>query len=237
MARKFIVAGNWKMNTTIDEGISLALQIQEGQRDPATVVILAVPFTHLFPIKRKIKASAKIYIAAQNCHDKISGAYTGEISAAVLSELKIPYVIIGHSERRMYNHEDHALLAAKVQTALNNGLKVIFCCGEPLEIRKADDHIGYVRKQLTDSLFMLPSIDMKNIAKFTKIALTLALFMGWGLVANAQPGPPGGPHGGEGDVSGTPGGGAPIGSGIALLLSLGGAWGGKKVYQAYKNAE
>lgn len=163
MARKFIVAGNWKMNTTIEEGVSLALQIQDGQRDPATVVILAVPFTHLFPIKRKLKASSKIHLAAQNCHDKVSGAYTGETSAVVLSALKIPYVILGHSERRMYNHEDHALLASKVQTALNNGIKVIFCCGEPLEIRKADDHINYVRKQLTDSLFMLPSQDMKNI--------------------------------------------------------------------------
>ena len=79
---------------------------------------------------------------------------------------------------------------------------------------------------------------MKNIAKFAKITLTLALFMGWGVVANAQPGPPGGPHGGEDDVSGTtPGGGAPIGSGMAILLSLGAAWGGKEVYKAFKGVE
>ncbi len=163
MARKFIVAGNWKMHTTIDEGIILANQIQDGQRNADTVVILGTPYTHLFPLKKKIKASSKIQLAAQNCHYKDAGAYTGEISPATLASLKIPYVIIGHSERRMLNHEDNILLASKVQAALSNGLKVIFCCGEPLDIRKANDHVNYVKKQLDASLFILSTTEMKDI--------------------------------------------------------------------------
>ncbi|MCZ2101545.1 MAG: triose-phosphate isomerase [Chitinophagales bacterium] len=163
MARKFIVAGNWKMHTTIDEGIQLATQIQEGQRNANTTVILGVPFTHLFPVKKKLKAASKIHLAAQNCHYKNSGAFTGEVSPATLAALKIPYVILGHSERRLFNHEDDALLALKIQAALENGLKVIFCCGEPLEIRKAGDHVKFVQKQLEASLFAVPATDMKNI--------------------------------------------------------------------------
>ncbi len=163
MARKFIVAGNWKMHTTIDEGISLATQLQNGQRNPETIVILGVPFTHLFPLKKKIKASSKIQLAAQNCHDKNAGAYTGEISPLVLAALKIPYVIVGHSERRMLNHEDSDLLASKIQAALDNGLKVIFCCGEPLEVRKAGKHVSYVNEQLKSTLFTLPETAMKQI--------------------------------------------------------------------------
>lgn len=163
MARKFIVAGNWKMHTTIDEGILLANQIQEGQRIADTTVILGVPFTHLFPIKKKLKASSKILLAAQNCHYKDSGAYTGEISPANLAAMKVPYVILGHSERRMLNHEDNHLLATKVQAALSNGLKVIFCCGEPLDIRKSNDHVNYVKNQLEASLFIFPASNMKNI--------------------------------------------------------------------------
>lgn len=163
MARKNIAAGNWKMNTTIDEGIELALQIQDGQRNKEVVIILGVPFTHLYPLKRKIKASSKILLAAQNCHHKTSGAYTGEISPLVLAALKIPYVILGHSERREYNHEDNALLSQKVDAALEAGLKVIFCCGESLEIRQAGQHFSHVKKQLSDSLFHLSASHMKNI--------------------------------------------------------------------------
>ena len=163
MSRKFIVAGNWKMHTTIDTGIALATQIQVSQRNPETLVILGVPYTHLFPLKKKIRASSKIQLAAQNCHDKNAGAYTGEISPAMLAALKIPYVIIGHSERRMLNHEDNSLLASKIRAALDNGLKVIFCCGEPLEIRKAGKHVSYVSEQLKSTLFTLPASDMKQI--------------------------------------------------------------------------
>jgi triosephosphate isomerase len=163
MARKQIAAGNWKMNTTIGQGIELASAIASGQRDKNVQVILAVPFTHLVPLQKKIKASTKILLAAQNCHHKTSGAYTGEISATMLADMKIPYVVLGHSERREYNHEDNALLAAKLRTALDAGLKVIFCCGEALDIRRSHKHILHVKAQLTESLFQLDAKEMKNI--------------------------------------------------------------------------
>jgi len=163
MARKNIAAGNWKMNTTIEEGIVLAQQIAEGDRDKNVQVILAVPYTHLFPVSKKIKTSSKVLLAAQNCHHKTSGAYTGEISPTLLKSMKIPYVVIGHSERREYNNETNTLLADKMKAALEAGLKVIFCCGEGLEIRKAGNHVQHVKNQLVESLFGFSAQDMKNI--------------------------------------------------------------------------
>ncbi len=163
MPRKNIAAGNWKMNTTIEEGIELAQALMNAEKSKDVLVILTVPFTHLYPLKKKIKASSKIVLAAQNCHHKNSGAYTGEISPSMLASMKIPYVVLGHSERREYNHEDNSILALKVRAALDAGLKVIFCCGESLDIRKAGDHVKHVKKQLSDSLFDLTAVEMKNI--------------------------------------------------------------------------
>lgn len=163
MPRKNIVAGNWKMNTTVTDGTELALRISQSDRNKNVSVILAVPFTHLYPLKKKIKSSTKIQLAAQNCHHKVSGAFTGEISPLMLTELKIPYVILGHSERREYNHEDNDLLALKVRSAIDAGLKVIFCCGESLDVRQAQQHVTHVKTQLEESLFSLDSSEMKNI--------------------------------------------------------------------------
>jgi triosephosphate isomerase len=163
MPRKNIVAGNWKMNTTVTDGIKLALEISGMDRNKDVSVILGVPFTHLYALKRKIKASSKIQLAAQNCHHKFSGAFTGEISPLMLAELKIPYVILGHSERREYHHEDNGLLALKVRSALDAGLKVIFCCGESLDIRQSHRHVDHVRTQLEESLFQLDSQEMKQV--------------------------------------------------------------------------
>lgn len=163
MTRKKIAAGNWKMNTNISEGIELAQFISTSQRDTNVLVILAVPFTHLSPLQKKIKASSKVLLAAQNCHHKNSGAYTGEISPSMLADMKVPYVVLGHSERREYNHEDNTLLASKLRAALDKGLKVIFCCGEALEIRKAGTHVQHVKTQLVESLFQLDTKEMKNI--------------------------------------------------------------------------
>jgi len=163
MPRKNIAAGNWKMNTTIEEGIELAQTLVNAERPKDVQVILTVPFTHLFPLKKKIKVSSKIMLAAQNCHHKNAGAYTGEISPTMLASMRIPYVVLGHSERREYNHEDNALLALKVRAALDAGLKVIFCCGESLDIRKAGTHVKHVKKQLSDSLFDLTAKEMKDI--------------------------------------------------------------------------
>jgi triosephosphate isomerase len=163
MSRKNIAAGNWKMNTTIEEGIDLAQLIAGAERSKEVITILGVPFTHIYPLQKKIKVSSKVLLAAQNCHHKTSGAYTGEISPTMLAAMKVPYVIIGHSERREYNHEDNALLASKLRAALNAGLKVIFCCGEALDIRKAGNHVSHVKNQLVESLFQLDAKEMKNI--------------------------------------------------------------------------
>ena len=163
MGRKKIAAGNWKMNTTINEGINLAQYIADAQRDPNVITILSAPFTHITSLQKKIKSRSKVLLAAQNCHHKTSGAYTGEISAAMLSDMKVPYVIIGHSERREYNNEDNALLALKMRAALDAGIKVIFCCGEGLDIRKARNHVNHVKLQLEESLFGFNANEMKNI--------------------------------------------------------------------------
>ena len=163
MSRRKIAAGNWKMNTNINEGIKLAQYISSSPRDINVKVILAIPFTHLLPVQKKIKASSKVLLAAQNCHHKNSGAFTGEISPTMLVDMKVPYVVLGHSERREYNHEDNKLLALKLRSALDAGLKIIFCCGEALEIRKAGAHVAHVKTQMEESLFQLDAKEMKNI--------------------------------------------------------------------------
>ncbi len=163
MSRKQIAAGNWKMNTNIEEGIVLGQHIANAERDANVLTILAVPFTHIYPLQKAITSESKLLLAAQTCHHKNSGAYTGEISPTMLAAMKVPYVILGHSERREYNHEDNALLALKLRASLDAGLKVIFCCGEGLDIRKAGTHISHVRVQLEESLFQLDAKEMEDI--------------------------------------------------------------------------
>lgn len=164
MPRKNIVAGNWKMNTTLSEGIILAEKIKSIDRSANVVTIIAPPATHIATLGKKIKSKDKIFISAQNCHHKDSGAYTGEISAAMLVDMKVPYVIIGHSERREYNGETNEMLADKLKTALKNGLKVIFCCGESLDIRKSGNHLEYVVEQLKMSVYTAVNAnEMKSI--------------------------------------------------------------------------
>lgn len=163
MSRKQIAAGNWKMNTTINDGITLAQHIATAERDTNVLTILAVPFTHIFPLQKMISSESTVLLAAQTCHHKNSGAYTGEISPVMLADMKVPYVVLGHSERREYNQEDNALLALKLRAALDAGLKVIFCCGEALDIRKSGTHVAHVQVQLEESLFQLEATEMKDI--------------------------------------------------------------------------
>jgi triosephosphate isomerase (TIM) len=163
MARQQIAAGNWKMNTTPEEGEILAEHISNAERDRGTLVILAVPFTHIYQISKTIQAAENVKLAAQNCHHKASGAYTGEISPQMLTAMGVEYVIIGHSERRAYNGEGNDLLALKTKAALDAGLKVIFCCGEELGIRKSGNHISYVEGQLEEALFEFSHEVLKDI--------------------------------------------------------------------------
>src|SRR5690606_31638144 len=137
--RKKIVAGNWKMNKTLDEALALASEIAGMVKDEVrsdTAVVLCTPFPYLVPVLRVLGDNSTIAVGAQNCSQHEWGAYTGETSALMLAPLKARYVIIGHSERRQYFGEDGPLLAAKVDIALRSGLTPIFCCGEPLEVRE-----------------------------------------------------------------------------------------------------
>lgn len=155
--RKQIAAANWKMNLTlqqaetlVDELMAIPHKLNENQQ-----AVFGVPFPYLINIKNKLAGKKNVFVAAQNCYDKKSGAYTGEVSAEMLKSIGVNYVILGHSERREYFTESNAMLAAKVDICLANGLKPIFCCGEPLEIREANTQNSFVETQLKESLFHL----------------------------------------------------------------------------------
>lgn len=153
--RKQIAAGNWKMNTSHEEGLMLARAISHADIPEDVEVILATPFTHLKAIVDATFPVPRIHIAAQNMATEKSGAYTGEISAEMLKSIFVSHVLIGHSERRSYYNEDAGVLNAKMQMALENDLVPIYCCGEPLEERKANTHVEYVTKQLEETIFSL----------------------------------------------------------------------------------
>ena len=162
--RKNIVAGNWKMNTNLQEGIALAKDVNEALKNvsPKCDVIIGVPFTHLASINAVID-SAKLGLSAENCADKKSGAYTGEVSASMVASTGATYVILGHSERRQYYGETSEILKEKVNLALENNLTPIFCIGEVLEERENDTHFDVVKSQIEEALFELSAEDFGKI--------------------------------------------------------------------------
>ncbi|MES2730841.1 MAG: triose-phosphate isomerase [Bacteroidota bacterium] len=164
--RKKIVAGNWKMNKTFDEGVKLVTELVNIIRDEVrsdAQVVLAPPFPYLTTFRKLIESSPNIALAAQNCHYKTSGAYTGEVSAEMIHSIGIGYVILGHSERRQYFHETNEQLAEKVNLVLQQGMTPIFCCGETLEQRQKDGYIEFVCSQLTESLFHLDTTQIEKV--------------------------------------------------------------------------
>ena len=163
MKRQHIVAGNWKMNTTLEEGIALAKAVVADATDTGTKIVLCTPYTHLGAIKEIIKGSSFIHLGAQNCSEHEAGAYTGEISIPMLQSVGVEYIILGHSERREYFKESDALLANKVNKVLAAGLVPIFCCGEPLEIREKGIEIAHVTAQIEASLFHLSAEDFQKV--------------------------------------------------------------------------
>lgn len=183
--RKFIAAANWKMNCTKEQAKTLVedLLAISHTLDKRHLVILGVPFPYLIMVKDLVGQNNEFFsVAAQNMHHKASGAYTGEISAPMLASIGVEYVIIGHSERREQFGENGALLKEKVDIALEYGLKPIFCCGEPLEVREAGNEQAYVRQQLQESLFHLSGEQMKNVV----IAYEPIWAIGTGKTATVQ---------------------------------------------------
>jgi|TARA_B110000881_G_scaffold220009_1_gene243621 triosephosphate isomerase len=163
--RTKIVAGNWKMNNTIEETTTLIKQLQDSLKDASlenTRVLVAPTFVNLFTGVENAKDS-KIEVVAQNMHQAKNGAFTGEISADMLKSIGVVSVILGHSERRTYFGETDALLAEKVTTTLENNMEAIFCFGELLEDRKSGNHFSVVESQLKNGLFHLEAAVWKNI--------------------------------------------------------------------------
>lgn len=180
--RKRIVAGNWKMNKTYTEGRDLAKDIVKLLQPSEVIVVLATPFIHLNSIGNVIKNISNLKLGAQNCHQEESGAYTGEVSAGMLKSLNVEYVIIGHSERREYFNETDELLAKKVNIVLSKGLIPIFCCGEKLHVREANQQMQLVDNQITKALFHLSPEQFEKVV----IAYEPVWAIGTGKTASPQ---------------------------------------------------
>ena len=162
--RKNIVAGNWKMNTTVPEGVALAKEVNEAlaAATPKCDVVICVPFTHLCPVAAVIDQT-RLGLGAESCADHKSGAYTGEVSAPMVASTTAKYVILGHSERRQYYGETAETLREKVALALENGLTPIFCIGEVLSEREDGTFNEVVRRQVEEGLFNLSAEDFGKI--------------------------------------------------------------------------
>lgn len=153
-----LIAANWKMHNTLSEGQELTSTLISWLRKqhPAELQIILLPsFIHLTAIHSLLASDLPLALGAQNCHEKASGAFTGEVSSAMLSSAGVQYVLVGHSERRGAYKEGHELLAAKVDAALGQGIRPIFCCGEPWHERTHNTHEAYIAKQLEESLLHL----------------------------------------------------------------------------------
>ncbi|MDX2047613.1 MAG: triose-phosphate isomerase [Chitinophagaceae bacterium] len=163
--RKQIAAANWKMNLTygqakelLDQVLDAGIALTENRQ-----AVFAVPFPYLRLARKKVKKKDNYFVAAQNCYNKKSGAYTGEVSVEMLQSLGVDFVVLGHSERREYFNESNQMLAEKINLALECELTPIFCCGEPLQIREAGTQNSYVEKQLQESLFHLSTDQVQKI--------------------------------------------------------------------------
>lgn len=182
--RKKIVAGNWKCNTNVQEGVELAKAVNQAVVNSGVndvVVVLGTPFTHLVSVVNAVDSNV-IGVAAQNCAAEPKGAFTGEVSAAMVQSTGAKYVILGHSERREYYGETSEILNKKVALALTNGLTPIYCCGEALPIRQANTQNDYVKTQLEETIFNLSAEDFSKLA----IAYEPIWAIGTGVTASTE---------------------------------------------------
>lgn len=165
MRRTKIVAGNWKMNTTLERGLSLTKEIEGIVKDEVNTdaeIVLFPPFITLASMTRLLNGNLRIQVGAQNCHQKENGAYTGSVSCEMIKDTGATHVIVGHSERRQYAHEGNQLLAEKVNLVLANGLKPIYCFGETQVERKSGEYVKVIERQISEALFHL---DKENFSK------------------------------------------------------------------------
>ncbi len=181
--RKKIVAGNWKMNMNLQDGIKLAKEVNDSLKadKPNCEVVICTPFIHLASVNGLLDKSL-VKLGAENCADKASGAYTGEVSAEMIKSTGAEYVILGHSERRAYYGETAETLKEKVKLALANNLEVIFCIGEVLAEREADKQNEVVGAQLAGSLFDLTAEEFSHIV----LAYEPVWAIGTGKTATAE---------------------------------------------------
>lgn len=164
--RKKIIAGNWKMNKTFEEGMGLVTEIVGMVNDEysgSAHVVVIPPFTHINAVSRMVGEYPNIFSGAQNCSNHDSGAYTGEVSAGMVKSCGASFVIIGHSERRQYFAEHNDWLAKKIDAVLKNGLTPIYCCGETLEEREANKHFDILKSQVSEGLFHLTADAFANV--------------------------------------------------------------------------
>jgi len=182
--RKKIVAGNWKMNMDLEEGLKLARAVRdnlEGKTKANSEAVICSPYIHLSSLNNILGGSG-ISFGAQNCSAEPSGAFTGEISCSMIKSTGAGYVIIGHSERRTYYNEDDLLLNKKTAAVISKGLKVIFCCGEVLSEREAGKFFKVVKRQLETGLFTVSEHDMNSVV----IAYEPVWAIGTGLTATPE---------------------------------------------------
>lgn len=162
MKRKQIVAGNWKMNMNFDEGRDLFNRIISGLGPSENCVVVCPPFIHLNHLSTISKGIFNLFLGAQNCYFEEKGAFTGEVSSAMLRSVGVKYVILGHSERRAYFGETDELISKKVDAVLAADMHPIFCCGEDLPTRESGKQLDFVAAQVKASLFHLPEADFRN---------------------------------------------------------------------------
>ena len=182
--RDLIVAGNWKMNKTVDEAVILVQELSEIINEETVgevKVVVSPPFVVLPQVISELWNNSLISVAAQNCHQNESGAFTGEVSAKMLQSIEADAVILGHSERREYFGETNAMIAAKVDAALQNSLVPIFCCGEVLEQRQSGSHFDVVKSQIVEGLFHL------NKGGFSKVVIAYEPVWAIGTGETASP--------------------------------------------------
>ena len=162
MARKRIIAGNWKMNMTPSEAVKLVEELKPLVVNDDVDVVYCVPAIDIVPVVEAVKGT-NVQVGAENFYIEDKGAYTGEISAPMLVDAGVKYVIIGHSERREYFKEDDAFLNKKVKKAIASGLTPILCCGETLEQREMGVTMDWIRLQIKSDLAGVAADDVKNL--------------------------------------------------------------------------